>query len=94
MQDSRIPYIASPVAGEDSFGSAVVAENAPGHSKPMRVMLLEEGRVAFLGTREEFQTSTSRVVQRLTHPEAGQPRTGDYIADPWSGKRKLKGKLF
>ena len=91
----EIPYITSHVAAQDgSPGSAAVIEAAPGQRKPMRVMVLEGGRVAFLGTPEEFQTSALPAVRRLTHPEAGQLRTDDYIADPWSGTRKLKEKLF
>ena len=90
----EITYLASHVAVEDKQGSPVVREAAAGEAKPMRVMVLEEGRIAFMGTPEEFRTSTSPAVQRLAHPESGRLRTDEYIADPWSPGRRPKEKLF
>jgi phospholipid/cholesterol/gamma-HCH transport system ATP-binding protein len=90
----EIPYLASHIAVADQAGSVVVRQALPGQAKPMRVMVLEEGRVAFLGAPEEFHTSTLPAVLRLTHPESGQPKSDEFIPDPWNPKRKPKEKLF
>jgi phospholipid/cholesterol/gamma-HCH transport system ATP-binding protein len=90
----EITYIDSHLAVEDESGSVLVKEAFAELRKPMRVMVLEEGRIAFMGTPEEFQTSTSPAVLRLTHPESGRPTTDEFIADPWSTKRRSKDKLF
>ncbi|HWO02539.1 MAG TPA: ATP-binding cassette domain-containing protein [Blastocatellia bacterium] len=90
----EVPYLASHVAVEDQPGSVVVREAPAELRKPIRVMVLDEGRIAFFGTPEEFQTSTLRAVLRLTHPQADRPATDEFVADPWSPKRSPKNKLF
>ncbi|MFY9610700.1 MAG: ATP-binding cassette domain-containing protein [Blastocatellia bacterium] len=90
----EIPYIASHVAVEDDSGSVLIKKGDGRLAKPMRVMLLEEGRIAFLGTPNEFQTSTLPAVLRMTHPDSGRPTTGESIADPWSKKRRPNDRLF
>ena len=90
----EITYIDSHVAVEDESGSVVITEAGQGTRKPMRVMVLDKGQVAFMGSSEEFQTSTSPAVLRLTHPESSRPAAGEFIADPWSTKRRPKEKLF
>jgi ABC-type transporter Mla maintaining outer membrane lipid asymmetry ATPase subunit MlaF len=39
-----------------------------------RVALLFEGRIAFLGTFQEFQQSTSQEARRFLHKEENSPR--------------------
>jgi phospholipid/cholesterol/gamma-HCH transport system ATP-binding protein len=90
----EITYIDSHVAVEAASGSVVVREAEHGSRKPMHVMVLEKGQVAFMGSPEEFQTSRSFAVLRLTRPESGRPTTNEFIADPWSKERKPKDKLF
>jgi hypothetical protein len=60
----------------------------------MHVMVLDRGQVVFAGSPEEFQTSKSSAVLRLTRPESGRRTTNEFIADPWSKKRRPKDKLF
>jgi phospholipid/cholesterol/gamma-HCH transport system ATP-binding protein len=90
----EITYIDSHVAVEDESGSVVVREAGQGTRKPMHVMVLDKGQVAFMGSPEEFQASKSPAVLRLTRPESGRPTTNEFIADPWSKKRRPKDKLF
>lgn len=90
----QIGYLASHTAVLDKTGSPVIREAGPGEAKPMRVIVLEEGRIVFMGSPDEFTTSTAPEVQRLTHPESGGLKTDEYIADPWSPKRRPKGGLL
>jgi len=90
----EITYIDSHVAVEGESGSVVVREAGSGPRKPMHVMVLDRGQVVFTGSPEEFQTSKSPAVLRLTRPESGRRTTNEFIADPWSKKRRPKDKLF
>ena len=54
----------------------------------MRVIVLEDGRVAFLGTPGEFESSSLAAVTRMTHPASGAPPTDTYIPDPWRSSKK------
>lgn len=90
----EIPYIASRVAVADESGSVVIRKVDGVLPKPMRVMLLEEGRIAFIGTVDEFQTSTLPAVLRMSSPETARPESGEAVADPWSKTRRRKDKLL
>jgi phospholipid/cholesterol/gamma-HCH transport system ATP-binding protein len=90
----EIPYIASRVAVEGEAGSVMIRKIDGEPAKPMRVMLLEEGRIAFMGTPDEFQSSTIPAALRMTHPDAGRRTTNESVADPWSKKRRPKDKIF
>ena len=87
----EIPYLASHSAvkrqsGEISIQS--VAAGSGGAANQMSVILLEDGRVAFLGTPGEFESSNLAAVTRMTHPAPGAPSTDTYIPDPWRSSKK------
>jgi phospholipid/cholesterol/gamma-HCH transport system ATP-binding protein len=82
----EIPYLNSHVLVTDADGSQV-REAKPGTTPDTRVMLLDKGRIAFLGTSAEFESSTLPVVTRMTHPESGLRRSTEIVADPWSRSR-------
>jgi phospholipid/cholesterol/gamma-HCH transport system ATP-binding protein len=90
----EIPYIASRVAVADKSGSVLIRKIDGEPAKPMRVMLLEEGRIAFMGTPDEFQTSTLPAVLRMTHPDSATRASDASLADPWSKTRRPKDRLF
>jgi phospholipid/cholesterol/gamma-HCH transport system ATP-binding protein len=53
-----------------------------------KVLLLEDGKIAFFGTVADFQTSKMPSVLRMTQPEPGGRVTTDYVADPWRKSAK------
>jgi phospholipid/cholesterol/gamma-HCH transport system ATP-binding protein len=62
----EIPYLASRQARMDADGRTTMV-NADG-SQDLKVLLLEEGKIAFFGTPQEFQQSPLPAVQHMLHP--------------------------
>jgi phospholipid/cholesterol/gamma-HCH transport system ATP-binding protein len=62
----EIPYLAARQARQDADGNLMMV-SADG-DQDMHVMLLEEGKIAFLGTSQEFQQSPLPAVQHMLHP--------------------------
>jgi phospholipid/cholesterol/gamma-HCH transport system ATP-binding protein len=95
----EIPYLASHRAvkrgsGEISIQSVEperrdAKENGEAASQ-MRVMVLEKGRVVFLGKPDEFKSSDLPEVMQMTHPLPNAPATDRYIPDPWGKNRPTK----
>jgi phospholipid/cholesterol/gamma-HCH transport system ATP-binding protein len=94
----EIPYLASHRAVKRESGEISIQgeeferrdkKNGEGASQ-MKVMLLEKGRVAFLGRPDEFESSDLPEVRRMTDPSSGAPSTDSYIPDPWSKNRPKK----
>ena len=87
----EIPYLASHSAVRQQSGEISVqsvAGGSGGAANQMRVILLEDGRVAFLGAPGEVESSNLAAVTRMTHPPSGAPSTDTYIPDPWSRGKK------
>ena len=51
-------------------------------------MMLQEGKIAFFATPEEFEASPLPSVNYLTHPEAGMHASKVPVADPWKQSKK------
>jgi phospholipid/cholesterol/gamma-HCH transport system ATP-binding protein len=81
----EIPYLARRRAIEDEKGVHIerVADYLPG----VRVMLLEEGRMAFFGGPEEFAQSSLPAVQNMLHPVTGVNHGDLDTPDPWRQNR-------
>jgi phospholipid/cholesterol/gamma-HCH transport system ATP-binding protein len=62
----EIPYLANRQARHDSDGNPTIV-NIEG-DQYLQVLLLEQGRIAFFGTPQEFQKSTLPAVQHMLHP--------------------------
>ena len=56
------------------------------------MIVLEDGRIAFWGTSDEFESTNLPGVIRLTHPGPSAPSTDTYIADPWRTRRNKSSK--
>jgi len=86
----EIPYLASHSAVQDESGQISIRK-IDGNRDAVteaRVLVLEAGRIAFLGTPAEFESSEQPSVTRMTHPASSAPSTDTYIPDPWSKTRK------
>jgi phospholipid/cholesterol/gamma-HCH transport system ATP-binding protein len=60
----------------------------------LNVMLLEEGRIAFFGSPQEFQQSPLPAVQHMLHPVTDALHDNLEVADPWAQNRRSRDKNF
>jgi phospholipid/cholesterol/gamma-HCH transport system ATP-binding protein len=84
----EIPYLARHQARKDAQGGSVVrvAAYVPG----VQVCLLEEGRIAFLGSPQEFAQSSLPAVQHMLHPMTDVTRGELDVDDPWRQNQKTR----
>ena len=81
----EISYLANNRAQQDEHGSSVVP------SEPVtgtRVMLLEEGRIAFFGSPLDFEQSALPAVQHMLHPVTDALHDDLEFDDPWAQNRR------
>lgn len=85
----EIPYLARHQALEGKAGGSVVkvTDYVPG----VQVCLLEEGKIAFFGSPQEFAQSSSPAVQHMLHPMTEAIHGELDVDDPWRQNRKTKG---
>lgn len=89
----EIPYLATHRAVQSSSG--VIIEEATAKTAPRtRVMVLDEGRIAFTGSVAEFETNPLRAVARLTLADNGTVISDFPVADPWDKSRKPRERIL
>ncbi len=59
----------------------------------MKIIVLEEGKLAFNGTPDEFTKSSLPAVTQLTPPTVVTPMTTSIVDDPWSRTRKTENRF-
>lgn len=89
----EVPYVANYRAVE-SDGVITIAETEPGARPRTRMMVLDRGRVVFLGSVDEFKNSQLPVVKELLTLEHHEHKTDPYFSDPWDKARKPKEQLL
>lgn len=82
----EIPYLAMNRACEK--GQATSIEKASDYLSSVRVMLLENGEIVFLGSVPEFTQSSLVAVQHMLHPVTDAKHTEFEVDDPWKQNRK------
>ncbi|MFO0002674.1 MAG: hypothetical protein ACK559_16225, partial [bacterium] len=84
----EIPYLATHQAKIDDDGSIrlEVVEEMP----RIKVMVLENGRIAFCGTPREFRQSNLPAVRNLLHPVAHQSIDHFECNDPWKQNQEMR----
>jgi phospholipid/cholesterol/gamma-HCH transport system ATP-binding protein len=89
----EIPYLATHRAKATSDG--VVIEDASGVNRPQtRVMVLDQGRIAFMGSVSEFEDSSLDVVSRLTHAFDTTDAPHFTTFDPWDKRRRPRERVL
>ena len=87
----EIPYLAGhsavKLASEEISIEHVEGDGGRSGNK-LKVMVLEDGRIAFFGAPAEFESSDLPVVTRLIHPPPSAGSTDTLIPDPWSRRKK------
>jgi phospholipid/cholesterol/gamma-HCH transport system ATP-binding protein len=88
----EIPYLASRRAEWDRSGDpTIVKVTSIGN---LQVLLLEEGRIAFLGTSEEFAQSSLPAVRHMLQPVTNVRHGNSNTPDPWRYNRLRKSDLL
>jgi phospholipid/cholesterol/gamma-HCH transport system ATP-binding protein len=84
----EIPYLARHRAHESAHDGSVVevADHVPG----VQVCLLEEGRIAFFGSPQEFAQSSLPAVQHMLHPMTDVAHGRLDVDDPWRQNQRTR----
>jgi hypothetical protein len=89
------PYVASHRALAGPDGNITIAEvTAQSEAPRTRVIVLDAGRIVFMGSVTEFEASTLPVVTRLTQAENGTSFSDFYTPDPWDKERRTKETIL
>jgi phospholipid/cholesterol/gamma-HCH transport system ATP-binding protein len=90
----EIPHLAHFHASQIAGGDVVITE-APRDMLPeTKVIVLEDGRIAFIGTFEEFQKSDLPAIRELITLDHHDHSKDPYFTDPWDKRRQPKEKLL
>jgi len=84
----EIPYLARHQARDGAQGGRV--EPGAGYVPGVQVCLLEEGRIAFFGSPQEFAQSSLPAVQHMLHPMTEAPHGELDVDDPWRQNQKTR----
>ena len=90
----EIPHLAKLVASRTENGEVVITEARPDALPRTRVLVLDEGRIAFNGTVEEFQKSELPAIKELMTLDRHDHAKDPYFIDPWDKRRRPAEKLL
>lgn len=80
----ELPYLANYRASAASDGDEIVIAEAPPDQLPRtRIMVLDQGRIAFTGSLAEFQSSDLPLIKELITLDAHDHSHDPYFPDPW-----------
>jgi len=84
----EIPYLATHVARK-SAGGVIIEETSSKTEMPrVRVMVLNAGKIIFMGSVAEFESSSLPAVTRLTNADNGTVISNFVTSDPWDKSRR------
>jgi phospholipid/cholesterol/gamma-HCH transport system ATP-binding protein len=88
----EIRYLATHHAARDERGAVAIVDGAPSNAPPIKIMVLDEGRITFAGGLDAFEASELPAVRIMTRPEPGTPASHSAVPDPWAGSRKPRDR--
>jgi phospholipid/cholesterol/gamma-HCH transport system ATP-binding protein len=87
----EIPYLAMRQARERGQGGSVV--KIAGYATGVQVCLLEEGKIAFFGSPQEFAQNSLPAVQHMLHPMTESTHGKLHVNDPWGQNQKTRRSI-
>jgi phospholipid/cholesterol/gamma-HCH transport system ATP-binding protein len=79
----QIPHVVRHHALEGDRGEVTIEKGERIKGPPTRVMVLVGGKIGFIGSLAEFQSSSLPDITFLTHPETGLHIIDTQASDPW-----------
>jgi phospholipid/cholesterol/gamma-HCH transport system ATP-binding protein len=90
----EIPHLASLIATRTENGEIVITEAPPDKLSRTKVIVLEQGRIAFNGTVEEFHKSDLPAIKELMTLDRHDHSKEPHFEDPWDKRRQPTEKLL
>ena len=90
----EISHLARLVASRTENGEVVIIEARPDALPRTKVLVLDEGRIVFNGTVEEFQKSDLPAIKELMTLDRHEHAKDPYFIDPWDKRRRPAEKLL
>ena len=84
----EIPYLANFCAITGTSGEVEIIEASPTSSPKTRVIVLQEGRVVFDGSAEDFGKSKIKAIQDLAALDHHEHSKDPYFPNPWDKRRR------
>ncbi|HEX6044532.1 MAG TPA: ATP-binding cassette domain-containing protein [Pyrinomonadaceae bacterium] len=90
----EIPHLANLIASRNDNGEIVITEAPPDRLPKTKVIVLDEGRIVFNGTVEEFHKSDLPSIKELLTLDRHDHEKDPYFIDPWDKRRHPTEKLL
>lgn len=90
----EVPYLAHFYAATRADGQIVTIEAPPERLPDTRVIVLEDGRIAFTGSVEDFTTSELPAIRELATLDRHDHSKDPYFADPWDKRRVPRERVL
>lgn len=90
----EIPHLSSLIASRAEDGEVVITDAPPDRLPRTKVIVLEQGRVAFNGTVEDFHKSSLPAIKELLTLDRHDHSSDPYFLDPWDKRRQPSEKLL
>ena len=89
----EIPYLTGYTCVADGDQTTILEASAD-HLPPVRIMVLEAGKVTFIGNKNEFDRCKLESVERMLTLEHHDHSADPYFTDPWDKAREPSEKLL
>jgi phospholipid/cholesterol/gamma-HCH transport system ATP-binding protein len=91
---AEIPYLSRFTASAKEDGRIVIAEAEADKLPPVRIMMLEEGKLRFIGSASEFANCDLPSVKRMLTLDQHDHSADPYFSDPWDKIRHPTEKIL
>ena len=90
----EIPHLSSLIASRTETGEVIITEAPPDSLPRTKVIVLDQGRIAFNGTVEDFHKSDLPAIRELMTLDGHDHSKEPYFIDPWDKRRQPTEKLL
>ena len=90
----EIPHLAKLIASRTANGEIAITEAPPDSLPRTKVIVLDQGRIVFNGSNEDFQKSELSAIKELVTLDVHDHSKEPYFVDPWDKRRHPSEKLL